>query len=38
MARPEVVLHGALSFLQRLRGGEGRALPLPGFAPIPARF
>lgn len=38
MARPEVVLHGALSFLQRLRGGEGRALPLPGFAPIPERF
>jgi hypothetical protein len=38
MARPKVVLHGALSFLQRPRGGQGRDLPLPGFAPIPARF
>jgi len=38
MARPKVVLHGALSFLQRLRGGQGRELPLPGFSPLPERF
>jgi hypothetical protein len=38
MARPKVILHGALSFLQRMRGGQGRELPLPGFSPLPERF
>jgi hypothetical protein len=38
MSRPKIVLHGALSFLQRLRAEKRRELPLPGFAPLPARF
>ena len=38
MARPRVVLHGALSFLQKFQGSRARQLPLPGFSPLPERF
>ena len=38
MARPQVILQGALAFLQRFRRERGRDLPLPGFAAIPERF
>lgn len=37
MARPKIVLEGALSFLQSETSQE-RDLPLPGFAPLPERF
>jgi len=37
MSRPRVELQGALSFLQGFKA-EGRKLPLPPFAPLPAHF
>ena len=37
MSRPRVELQGALSFLQGFKA-NGQELPLPSFAPLPARF
>lgn len=38
MARPEVILENPFTYLFRRRDREGRPLPLPPFASLPARF